>query len=499
VHAREAVKSENARQGAGGIWPTLWQFCRRAAMLSLTLRLRPHDTSTPEGRSKERYRRVGLTALSSAVAKGISILTGLISAPLTIHYLGTERYGLWMTISSVIVMMGFADLGIGNGLVNAIITAAGNDDREDARRHVSNAFFLFLLIAAAILCGFALAYPHLPWSRMFNVASPLAVQETGPAIAIFIVCFAIGLPLGTVQRVQMGYQEGFQNNLWQCLGSIVGLVAVVLVIRLRLGLPALVLAMSGSSSAIVGVNWFVQFFHFRPWLWPRWRDVRWASSIALLGSGLLFFTLQLATLIGTASDNVVLAQIDGPKDVAVYSITQKLFSITLLMQFVIAPLWPALGDALERGEYGWARVTVVRVLAISILLTLLATIPMVGLGKWIIAVWIGKNVVPPVSLLLAMAFWSVLGIYGGVMSVLLNNRTLLKKQAIFFTAASLSALLLKVLLTPRIGVSGVVWATNIAYCLFYVGPAGLLVRRELSKPDDPQPDGKSHAATAVVH
>lgn len=64
-----------------------------------------------------------------------------ISVPLTLRYLGTERYGLWMTISSVIAVLGFSDLGLNNGLLNGISQANGTNDRELARRYVSSAFF----------------------------------------------------------------------------------------------------------------------------------------------------------------------------------------------------------------------------------------------------------------------------------------------------------------------------------------------------------------------
>jgi hypothetical protein len=75
------------------------------------IRFKPFDTSTESGRSKERYRRVVLTAGSSFINKGVTAVTGLISVPLTVHYLGAERYGLWMTISSTIAFLTFADLG----------------------------------------------------------------------------------------------------------------------------------------------------------------------------------------------------------------------------------------------------------------------------------------------------------------------------------------------------------------------------------------------------
>jgi hypothetical protein len=49
--------------------------------------------------------------------------------------------------------------------------------------------------------------------------------------------FLINLPLGIVQRIQLGYQEGFQNNLWSIAGSLLGLTGVLLAIELKSGLP----------------------------------------------------------------------------------------------------------------------------------------------------------------------------------------------------------------------------------------------------------------------
>src|SRR3989304_4466229 len=88
------------------------------SLLSL-LRLRSFDTATREGRSRERYRRVALTAITSVAARGVALLSLVISVPLTLSYLGTERYALWMAVSSLLAALASLDLGIGNGLVTA--------------------------------------------------------------------------------------------------------------------------------------------------------------------------------------------------------------------------------------------------------------------------------------------------------------------------------------------------------------------------------------------
>src|SRR6516225_8522455 len=120
--AGDGVTAENAVDWSllAGSTPRLRHRIRQVLLLA---RLKPFDTQNELGRSMERYRRAALTAVASGAAKGMAVLTALITVPLTVGYLGMERYGLWMTISSVIAMLAFADLGLGNGLMNVLSEA----------------------------------------------------------------------------------------------------------------------------------------------------------------------------------------------------------------------------------------------------------------------------------------------------------------------------------------------------------------------------------------
>ena len=104
---------------------------------------------------------------------------------------------------------------------------------------------MLFAMALLIVIVFAAVYPVIPWQRVFNVKSRQAIQEAGPAMAVFIACFAASLPLGVVQQVQLGYQEGFINGLWESAGRVLGLAGLLLVIYLRAGLVWLVLASLG--------------------------------------------------------------------------------------------------------------------------------------------------------------------------------------------------------------------------------------------------------------
>lgn len=451
------------------------------------IRLKPFDCSTEEGRSKERYRRAAMTALASAIAKGISMLTVLISVPLTLNYLGNERYGLWMTISSLIAMLSFADLGLGNGLLNIVSDAKGRDNRQDIIYAVSSTFFMLTGIAIVLGSIFFITYSIIPWPQIYNVSSSKAVIEAGPATTVFIVCFLLNLPLGLVQRIQLGYQEGFYNGLWTALGSLLGLLLVLLVIHLKAGLPWLVLAMSGSATFTSLINGIVLLYK-RPYLLPRFNKVSYTTALKILKTGLLFFILQITVAVAYTSDNIVAAQILGADAVAQYSVPFKMFSvISMIISMVLNPLWPAYGESIARGDIVWVRNTLVKSIKLSLLTTIPGGLLLIVFGLPIIHLWAGPQINPPISLLIGLGVWTVIGTCGNALAMFLNGANVIKFQVITGLLMSCSALALKILLTKSIGVSGIIFGTVIAYTIFSIIPCILVVPRIIMKLSYPFP------------
>ncbi len=457
------------------------ELTRKAA---LSLRLKAFDTSTSEGRAKERYRRVALTAAASGIAKCISILTGLITIPLTLGYLGAERYGVWMTISSVVLMLGFADLGMGNGLLNAVSEANGKDDRQAAVTYVSSAFFMLLGVALFLVLAFILTYPHVSWPNVFNIKSEQAAREAGPAIAVFVIIFALNLPLGVVQRVQMGYQEGYQTNIFQCLGSIFALLTVLLVIYLRGSLAWLVLAMAGGPVAALIINW-VLIFRFRyPWLRPHWRSATTSSARRIFHLGLLFFVLQLAMAVSFASDNLVAAQIFGPEAVTQYSVPMRMFSILpMIVTMVVSPLWPAYGEAIARGELAWTRKTLKMSLLITLVIVFFPSLFFVWFGVPILHFWVGAEITPSFLLLAGMGLWTIMLCLGSTLSMFLNGANIIRFQIFCASLFGISALVAKIFLAKTIGLPGIIWGTILAYSVFAVIPYTIYLPKIISTLD----------------
>jgi O-antigen/teichoic acid export membrane protein len=455
---------------------------RLAGALSIfaQVRLRPFDTSSEEGRASERKRKLALTVLAAAVAKSIQLTTVLLSVPLTLPYLGSERYGMWMTISSCIVVLNFADLGLGLGLLNAIAAAHGHDDRQAARRAVSSAFFMLLSTCALLAIAFTIVYPSVPWARVFNVHSPLATAEAGPSTAVFVGCFLLNLLVGIVGRIQLGYQEGYRNSLWEACGNLLGLLLLIVAIRSECGLPYLTAAVAGTpvlatvcnGALLIGVN--------RPWLRPSLSNVSTGCASEILQQGLLFLVLQVAFTLQAASDNILIAHVLGPDAVPEYSVAARLFGVIgAVLAMGLGPLWPAYGEALARNDVTWIRGTFARSVKLTLLMSASTALVLAVCGKGIIRVWAGEAVIPSALLLTSLAVWTVLGGVGNAVGTFLNGVNALRIQVLCACLSVPAAIAAKVVGLLIFGTAGVVLGTIAVYLLVTVIPVIIYLRKLL--------------------
>src|SRR5262245_48489786 len=154
-------------------------------------------------RSMERYRRAALTAAANLLARAITIASALVSVPLTLHYLRAERYGMWLTVSSVVSFVAVADFGLGSGLLTALAAA---HTRDDARRLVSTASAAVAAIGAVGLVALAIVVTAVDWPVMFRVTSQVAAVEARPTVAIAAGCALLALVLNLVTSINSSFQ-----------------------------------------------------------------------------------------------------------------------------------------------------------------------------------------------------------------------------------------------------------------------------------------------------
>ena len=445
-----------------------------------TLRIRSSKLETAGDRSRERYRRAALSGASAFLGKFISTVTSILTVRLTFRYLGAERYGMWMTITSVVLMLGFADLGMSNGLVNMVANAMGREDRKAAKESVSSAFWMLSAIAAVVTLGLVAAYPFINTSRLFNVHSPTAIRESGPALLVFFICFAANLPLGVVRSVQAGMQSAFISSLWTTLGTVASLIALLIAIRLHAGLPLLVLSLSGPPVLAWLLNGVELFGFSHPDLLPSPSSFSKKYASRLFHTGMMFFLLQISYSVGMQTDNVVIAQIMGAKAVAAYAVPARMFStINALLIMISGAMWPAYADALARSDGPWIRRSFMRVVTVGTSMTLIATTILVLFGNRILGIWVGPQMHASAALLTVFAVQCVLYAYLQPINFLLNGIGQLRVQVVSGLVMAALNLALSILFVQYWGIIGAVLGTVIALVLVQVVPLTVVMKRAL--------------------
>lgn len=429
------------------------------------VRFRPFPLDTPEGRARERLRRVALTFATSLIARVVATGTLFLTTRLTLRYLGQERFGMWMAIvSAALTFLVFADLGLGNGLLNLLTDSHGRDDQSGIVTAVSSGFAMLTAIAVAVGLIFVGVYPFVSWARVFRVVSPVASAEAGPAIAVFVVCFLINLPLGVVARIQNGFQEGYVTNLWAIAGSVASLAGVLLVLRAEAGLPWLVAAASGGAVIASTLNSLHQYFIVRRSLRPRLALARRPVANRIFRLGVLFFILQITSAVVLQSDNLIATRLFGPASVTQYAVPLQMFAvIPVLVLMMILPLWPAYGEALARGDVSWVLATLRSSLLLCIATSAVIAVPLVIFGRSIVHYWVGPSVDPSRLLLIGMAVSAVLLSAGAAIGVFLNGVNWVRFQVIVAVIVAGPAIALKIVLARWMGVSGIIWGTVIGF------------------------------------
>jgi O-antigen/teichoic acid export membrane protein len=366
----------------------------RARELRTALRLvrsPPFDTSTPDGRANERYRRILLTSGTSVLSRAAGSLVSLLVMPVVLAYLGKEQFGLWAAITSTVAWIGLFDFGLANGLVNAISEANGRDDRAAAREYVSTAMAMLLGSTLVLAVLAAAGVGAVSWDSLLGaqgkVPGPVVTRSVAAALAIVIA----GLPLSIVHQVYVGYQRSYVSSAFDFVGHVLVIAGAVAVVRLGGSLPALVLAFGGATlvASLANLAWLLA--REMPWLRPGLAAVSRRALRRLTATSVPLFLFQLGALLVNQSQNLVLARRAGLGTVAEYSLLWRLYVVVMsVILMSTSSFIPSFREAVERGDAAWARRTFGHFLRLRMVLAGGACLAFLVVGNLVLRIWLRR-------------------------------------------------------------------------------------------------------------
>lgn len=360
-----------------------------------------------DGRSKMLKSNI----LYSAILKVIGLITSLLVVTITLNYLNSELYGVWLTITSILYWFSFFDIGLGNGMRNYLTEAVSKGNYKEAQSYLSTTIIALTMIASIIaIVGFIL----LKLLNLNSVFNTNTISNTELQNVLFV---AIGFTLILFVLKNIGYvfvalQKYALWDFINTLGNIVGLLIIFLLTKFTNGKLIYVVFAFTCTPAIIYILAAIPIFSKYPEFRPTIQSFRKDFLSTIVGKGLGFFLIQITScLVIYGSSNLFITQFCGPESVTTYNIAYKFFNLLAIGYLVfISPMWNAYTDAYVKQDFNWIEKAFKSALKIW-LFTEFAGIIMLIVSQYFYLFWVGKAVHVPfmvsLSVFLYISFFNL--------------------------------------------------------------------------------------------
>lgn len=354
-----------------------------------------------------RGRSLALGISTALITRGISAIAPLLLIPLTLPYLGAEVFGAWMAIASIVGMLIWADMGLGNSLLTQLTRTVAEGKNDKARKLIASAYGLVTGITLAVMCALLIGYFTVPFYRVVGIRDGSLSSQIQNVALVALTAFVINIPLGLIQRIQYAFGEVSRSNVFTGLGSVFSVAVVGLLVLLETPSEGVILIAS-SGPIFANLASTVSFFGRRPALRPRLADCSSRDAGQLFRMGRVFLVLSMLVAAALSCDSVIIANAIDASAVTQFSVPSRVFgALGMMITLVNLPLWPANGEALAAGDVAWVRRITERMVVLSGTSVLAASILLITYGAKVSNVFSGGVVEPNQWLVLGLGLWWV--------------------------------------------------------------------------------------------
>lgn len=429
------------------------------------------------------HRRARDQALRRSVTSGagvrlLTLVFSLLTVSASVRALGDSAFGAVATLGTVIAVAGFADLGLGLGLMTRLAQSHGEDEGALAKPLVSSALALLVPLGLVVALIGTVSAVVLPWDRLLG--SPgIPPEQITESVVIFAISMGLALPASIGQRVLLGTQRGTLANRWSLAASSAQLGAVLAVVSAHAPVPAFILA-TITVPVLVSCVQSIRVLRGAEQLTPARSEASRQMAGELLRVGGLFLALNVAVAVSYQSDTLIVSTILGASTAAVFAVGLRMFgTMSSVFETALQQFWPALAEAFARDDLGWVRRRFRLALVSSTAVLAGLSALLVLFGQPVARLWVGPSLVPPMGLLVAFAAWTVYSQAMSQCSVLLNAARVVRPQVVMATAMTCTNLPISIVLTRQIGLAGPLVGSLVAHILCAGVPTVVLVRRAL--------------------
>tara|TARA_R110002033_G_scaffold69140_4_gene120538 strand:+ start:4267 stop:5637 length:1371 start_codon:yes stop_codon:yes gene_type:complete len=405
--------------------------------------------------------------LASVFIRGANIIIGLLMVSLTINYLDTVKYGIWITLSSLIAWFSFFDIGFGNGLRNKFAEALAENKVDLAKRLVSTTYFILSLIIIILIGIFIPLSNYIDWNLILNVNQTIVSSYELKLLAIIIFSlFGLNFVFKLITTILIANQRPALAAFLTLLGNVLSLIFVIYLLKSTASsLLYLGFVISIAPVIILIIATFIFFNGTYKKYRPSYKSIDLKVIPSLFGLGIKFFIIQIAAILLYQTNNIIITQICGPQEVTSFNIAFKYFSVLMMLfSIVISPFWSAFTEASVNKDNKWIINIMKKLFKFWGVLVLLGFIMLV-ISSWVYSLWVGEKVIIGFWMSALLLIWTLINTWNSIFSTFLNGVGKVKLQLYIGILSALLNIPLAIFLGKQIGLNGI-FIANIIVILF---------------------------------
>lgn len=402
--------------------------------------------------------------LASSMLRVISILISLMVVPATINYINAERYGIWLTLSSIIAWLSYFDFGFAHGFRNRFAEAVAKNEHTLARKYVSTTYAVLAMIFTTLMIITSIANKFINWSSILNVDQGLNV-ELRAVFQILIIFFCINIVAEVFSTMLTASQRPAASTAIKTGGNFISLIAIIILTHTTKGnLEYLAIAFSGIPCILTIIVSIVVFGRgkYKKYA-PSIKYLDFSLTKKIVGMGGQFFLIMMCMLLIFQFTNIIISRELGPESVTLYNVTYKLFHIVeMVAMIVLAPIWSAYTDAYTRKDFAWMKRSATKLERMGLI-----TFPVLALltviSPFVFSLWLGEGVETSIRVSIAIAFFTFCKIMGAIYMHQLNGTGKVRIQLITYAVIATFAIPVMIYSSRQWGLVGIVFVPSIAF------------------------------------
>ena len=408
----------------------------------------------------------------SFILKGGSGGLSLITVPITINYINTTQYGIWLTLSTLINWFAFFDIGLGNGLKNKLAESNSLGEYIKSKIYISTTYAIIAIVSTSIFILFLLFNRYINWNLILNVSTNEKIDLNRDAL-IIIGCFCAQFVIQLINIILTACHVPSKVNLITLISQGISLILIFILTKVTSGsLTYLIIVLAGIPVLIqlIATIWLfkTEYKQFA----PSFKQVKFSYSKELLTLGGMFFIIQMGQLVLYQTDNIVITQLFGPKEVTTFNIAYKLFStILILFTIIINPFWSAFTDAYVQKDIAWIRKIFFKMQKTWLIMVGFALLLLI-LSPLIFKLWLNHLVTVPFILSFSMTLYVIGSCWHMLCCYLLNGINKIRLQLYMYIICFFINIPISIFLGKAIGITGIVISNLIIFIgmgiIFYI-------------------------------